>query len=324
MIVVTGAAGFIGSNLIHELNAEGETNILAVDDLTLRSYETGQKFLNLSGAKFVDYMDMHVFRDALQAGNLDKFKLRAILHQGACSNTLIDDGRYMMENNHGYSKALLHYAVVHRVPFVYASTAAVYGLSEKFTEAEENEKPLNVYGFSKLVFDNYVRHLLPQIQSTVVGLRYFKVYGPREQHKGRMASVIHHFSEQLRQYGLIKMFEGSGGYGDGEQRRDFVYVRDLARMNIFFSGTGNQATIKQPVQAVVNAGTGQSRSFNDVANTLIHLHGSGRIEYIPFPEDLKSRYQHYTQADISQLRQAGYLAESTDLDEGIRETLASK
>src|SRR6202034_2805712 len=236
---VTGGAGFIGSNLIHYLNHANERDMLLVDNFVPSPNLTGPKFLNLAGAGFGDYMDKREFRAALKGGYFENTKIRAILHQGACSNTLEDDGRYMMDNNFTYSKELLHFALERKIPLVYASTAAVYGASTLFTEAAMNERPLNVYGFSKLVFDNYVRRLIPEMKSTVVGLRYFNVYGPREQHKGRMASVIHHFTRQLNDTGTIKMFVGSGGYGPGEQRRDFVYVRDLCRMNLFFAGLDN-------------------------------------------------------------------------------------
>ena len=323
MIIVTGGAGFIGSNLVHQLNRSGETDILVVDELFQAANESGPKFLNLQGAQFADYMDKAEFRRELLAGNLERKKIRAILHQGACSNTLEDDGRYMMDNNFTYSKELLNFALHQRIPFVYASTAAVYGLSEKFLESPENERPLNVYGFSKLAFDNYVRRLMPEIQSTVVGLRYFNVYGPREQHKGRMASVIHHFTRQLKQTGVIRMFEGSGGYGDGEQRRDFVFVQDLARINMHFAGLLNNQKVA-PVQAIVNAGTGQSRTFKDVAKALMSVHGEGRIEYIPFPGDLKNRYQHFTEAEVGALRAAGYAAPFTSLEEGVQQTFAEE
>ena len=338
MIIVTGGAGFIGSNLVHELNRMGFADILVVDDLTQAANESGPKFLNLQGASFSDYMDLREFRQAINAGRLPK-KIRAILHQGACSNTLEDDGRYMMDNNFTYSKELLHFALEHRIPFVYASTAAVYGLSETFKEEPDNERPLNVYGFSKLVFDNYLRRLLPGIKSTVVGLRYFNVYGPREQHKGRMASVIHHFTKQLKQTGTIKMFEGSGGYGNGEQRRDFVFVKDLAQINMHFAGllpderVGSRPGLSprphsdaalSPVQAIVNAGTGQSRTFKDVARALMAVHGEGTIEYIPFPGDLKNRYQHFTQADVAGLRAAGYRAPFTSLEDGVKQTFAEQ
>ena len=261
-------------------------------------------------------MDKAEFRRAIAAGTFDKSGVRAILHQGACSNTLEDDGRYMMDNNFTCSKELLHFSLRHAIPFVYASTAATYGLSEHFTEEPANERPLNIYGFSKLVFDNYVRHHQASFNSTVVGLRYFNVYGPRELHKGRMASVIHHFSKQLKETGIIRMFEGSGPYGNGEQRRDFVFVRDLAKINMFFA-FGDVRT------AIVNAGTGKSRSFNDVSTALMQVHGPGKIEYIPFPADLNARYQHFTEADITGLRKAGYTAEFTELEAGIRETFGA-
>jgi ADP-L-glycero-D-manno-heptose 6-epimerase len=323
MIIVTGGAGFIGSNLIQQLNRAGERDILLVDSFAPAANLTGPKFLNLLGADFADYMDKHEFRAALKAGKFEGVNVSAILHQGACSNTLEDDGRYMMDNNFTYSKELLHFALARKIPFVYASTAAVYGLSEKFTESPANERPLNIYGYSKLVFDNYVRRIMPEIRSTVVGLRYFNVYGPREQHKGRMASVIHHFTRQLKETGTIGMFEGSGGYADGEQRRDFVFVNDLAQINMFFGGMLPESP-KRPVQAVVNAGTGEARTFKAVAEALMQIHGEGKMEYIPFPGDLKDRYQHFTEADITGLQKAGYTASFTPLEEGIRQTFAEE
>ena len=312
MIIVTGGAGFIGSNLVHELNSQGEDAILIVDNLS-DAANPHKKFLNLTGARFVDYMDKTEFRRALANGAFSKSGFSAILHQGACSNTLEDDGRYMMDNNFTYSKELLQFGLRHAIPFVYASTAAVYGLSGTFKEVPANERPLNIYGFSKLAFDNYVRHNQPSFASTVVGLRYFNVFGPGEFHKGRMASVIQHFTRQLKDTGTIRMFEGSGGYDAGEQRRDFIFVRDLAKINLFFA-FGDIRT------AIVNAGTGKSRSFNDVANALMQVHGPGKVEYIAFPDDLKERYQHFTEADVRGLRGAGYTAPFTELEAGIKET----
>ncbi len=323
MIIVTGGAGFIGSNLVQQLNRAGERNILVVDNLAPSPNLSGPKFLNLAGAEYADYMDKREFRAALKSGDFEGARVRAILHQGACSNTLEDDGRYMMDNNFTYSKELLHFALEHKIPFVYASTAAVYGASTEFKEIPANERPLNVYGYSKLVFDNCLRRLLPEIKSTVVGLRYFNVYGPREQHKGRMASVIHHFTRQLKDTGTIRMFEGSGGYDNGEQRRDFVFVRDLALINMFFGGLLPDSP-RKPVHAIVNAGTGEARTFKAVAEALMQVRGPVRIEYIPFPGDLKNRYQHYTQADISGLRAAGYAAPFTVLEEGVRQTFAEE
>jgi ADP-L-glycero-D-manno-heptose 6-epimerase len=323
LIIVTGGAGFIGSNLIQQLNAIGERDILVVDNLMPAPNLSGPKFLNLWGADYADYMDKVEFRRALAAGAFDRVKVRAILHQGACSNTLEDDGRYMMDNNFTYSKEVLAFAAKQKVALVYASTAAVYGLSEEFAPVEKNERPLNVYGYSKLVFDNYVRRQFAAgaIESTVIGLRYFNVYGPREQHKGRMASVIHHFTRQLKDTGTIRMFVGSGGFANGEQRRDFVFVRDLCRINMFFAGLLPDSP-RGPVQAICNAGTGQASTFKAIAEALMKVHGGGAIEYIPFPGDLMNRYQHFTEADIAGLRDAGYTAPFTTLDEGVRETFA--
>jgi ADP-L-glycero-D-manno-heptose 6-epimerase len=326
MLIVTGGAGFIGSNLVHELNAHGITDILVVDNLT-----NAAKHRNLAGARFADYMDKRDFRRAFNQNVLGAGSIEAILHQGACSNTLEDDGAYMMDNNFQYSKELLAFATRQGVPLVYASTAAVYGHSGPgcFAPTAENEHPLNVYGFSKLVFDNYVRRqfALGAVTTTVVGLRYFNAYGPREQHKGRMASVIHHFTRQIKETGKVSLFAGTGGYGNGEQRRDFVYVRDLARMNLFFAGLGPYAPSRGATpaiyQGVANAGSGAARTFNDVARALMSVHGDAEIEYIPFPADLEGRYQHFTQADLSGLRQLGCDLKMTALEEGINETFAT-
>ena len=323
MIIVTGGAGFIGSNLIHQLNQSGERDILLVDNFAPAPNLTGPKFLNLAGAQFADYMDKCEFRAALKADDFANANIRAILHQGACSNTLEDDGRYMMDNNFTYSKELLHFAIAKEIPLVYASTAAVYGASTSFTTEPANERPLNVYGYSKLVFDDYVRRNMAHFTSTVVGLRYFNVYGPREQHKGRMASVMHHFTRQLKDTGTIRMFEGSGGYANGAQRRDFVFVKDLARINMFFAGLRHDSP-QDPVHAVINAGTGEARTFKAVAEALMRVHGTANIEYIPFPGDLKNRYQHYTQADLAGLRTAGYTASFTSLEDGVRQTFAEE
>lgn len=320
MIIVTGGAGFIGANTVHELNRRGIDDILIVDNLKSSPNAAHPKFLNLGNARFTDFMDKREFRLALGSGRFDQARIRAILHNGACSNTLEDDGAYMMDNNFAYSKDVLHFAVERKIPLVYASTAAVYGLSEQFTERLENEKPLNVYGFSKLAFDHYVRAHLAQFDSTVVGLRYFNVYGRLETHKGRMASVMHHFTKQLRETGKIRMFVGSGGYGDGEQRRDFVYVRDLVRIALYFADIDGAPGVKK---GVVNAGTGASRTFKDVAKALMAVHGPGEIEFIPFPGDLVNRYQHFTQADTAGLRALGWTEPFTSLEDGIRHTFAA-
>jgi ADP-L-glycero-D-manno-heptose 6-epimerase len=327
MYIVTGGAGFIGSNLVHELNLHGISDILVVDNLA-----DPRKLTNLHGARFVDYMDKREFRRAIAAKSLGIPHVEAVFHQGACSNTLVDDGVYVMDNNFTCSKEVLEFAIEQGAPLVYASTAAVYGLSGPghFTPTLENERPLNVYGFSKLAFDHYVRQRIEQqsLPFTVVGLRYFNVYGPREAHKDRMASVIHHFSKEIVATGKVRMFEGSGGYGDGEQRRDFVFVRDLVRLNLFFAQVGPWApTPDSPAKTrhgVVNAATGHARTFNEVARALMQVHGDAVIEYISFPDDLKARYQHFTEADLTGLREFGCDLSFTSLEDGVRETFAEK
>jgi len=323
MYIVTGGAGFIGSNIVHELNAHGITDILIVDN-----FANARKFQNLHGARYVDYLDKREFRRAIRDKSLGISRIEAILHQGACSNTLEDDGVYMLDNNFECTKEVLHFAIDKGVPLVFASTAAIYGLScpGRFTLTLENERPLNIYGYSKLVFDNYFRNelALGRIPITAVGLRYFNVYGPREQHKGRMASVIHHFTKQMKELGKVRLFAGTGGYRDGEQRRDFVYVRDLARLNMFFAQIGPYAPKvgegAKVYRGLANAGSGKARTFNDVAKSLMSVHGECPIEYIPFPADLEGRYQHFTEADLTALRELGYDGPMTELEPGITET----
>ncbi|HLO67493.1 MAG TPA: ADP-glyceromanno-heptose 6-epimerase [Holophaga sp.] len=308
MLIVTGGAGFIGSNTVRELNRRGRTDILVVDNL-----ERSEKFRNLADLTIQDYLDKRDFRARLDKGTFD-LKADFILHDGACSDTMGGDGRYMLENNFGDSKALLDYALSKGIPFVYASSAATYGASRAFSPVPANERPLNVYGYSKLLFDQHVRHLLPHAASTVVGLRYFNVYGPREDHKGRMMSVLHQLLRQLRETGVCRLFEGTDGYGPGGQVRDFVYVGDVVDIGLHFA---EGPTVK----GIFNAGTGKARSFNAIAETLIRHLGKGRIEYIPFPRELEGKYQSFTEADLGTLRAAGYLKEMTELEEGIRLTL---
>ena len=233
-----------------------------------------------------------------------------------------------MDNNFEFSKEVLRFAINENAPLVFASTAAVYGLNGpgRFTPTPENERPLNIYGFSKLAFDHYFRKQLAEnrIPITAVGLRYFNVYGPREQHKGRMASVIYHFAKQMKETGKVKLFAGTGGYRNGEQRRDFVHVGDLARLNMFFAQIGPYAPrpgeTARIYRGLVNAGSGQSRTFNDVAKALMSVHGECPIEYIPLPADLEGRYQNFTEADLSGLRELGYNQPMTDLAGGIQRT----
>jgi ADP-L-glycero-D-manno-heptose 6-epimerase len=303
MYIVTGAAGFIGSEIVKALNDRGITDILAVDDLS-----NGQKIFNLNDCRFSDYMDVEDLLDAMERNAFGK--VTAILHQGACSDTMEYDGRYMMDVNFSYSKEVLNYAAANKVPLVYASSASTYGNNTIFVEDPENEKPINVYAFSKYAFDLHVRSRMKYLESTVVGLRYFNVYGVRETFKARMASMVYQLYKQLRDTGVARLFEGTDGFPDGGQERDFVYVGDVAKVNLFFA----QGPARQ---GIFNTGTGKARSFNDIAATLIKLMGKGAIEYIPFNPTLKGKYQSFTQADISALRAAGYTDEFSSLEHGI-------
>lgn len=308
MIVVTGGAGFVGSNIVAALNARGESDIVVVDDL-----RDGDKFVNLADLAIADFIDKDAFLDLLEHGGQSE-RPSAIFHQGACSDTTERDGRFMMENNYEYSKRLLNYCLRENVPFFYASSASVYGDGSVFAEPSANSAPLNVYAYSKHLFDEYVRRVALSDEHQVVGLRYFNVYGPREQHKGNMASVAFHFDRQIRQAGVARLFEGTGNFGNGEQRRDFVYVADVAAVNLWFYDN-------RQISGIFNVGTGRSQTFNDIANAVIDYHGKGHIEYIAFPEQLSGRYQSYTQADISALRSVGYNADFKDVADGVRDYL---
>ncbi len=309
MIIVTGGAGFIGSNLVKALNDKGHHDILVVDDLS-----DGTKFINLVDCTLLDYQDKDDFIRQIEAGTDFDSPITAIFHQGACSTTTEWDGKFMMNNNYQYSKSLLHYCLQREIPFLYASSAAVYGMGPEFREFPEFEKPLNVYGYSKLLFDQYVRRLLPRIRSQIAGFRYFNVYGPREQHKGSMASVAFHHNNQIRETGRVKLFEGCDGYDNGEQRRDFIYVGDVAAVNLWFHEHPEKS-------GIFNLGTGRSQTFNEIAHAVIDFHGSGEIDYIPFPDHLRGRYQSFTEADISTLCSAGYETSFKTVQQGVTEYL---
>lgn len=265
MIIVTGGAGFIGSQIIKRLNQQGKNDILVVDNLT-----DGTKFKNLSVLDISDYMDKQDFLDFIQREGAFDSEIEGIFHQGACSNTTEWNGHYMMQNNYEYSKQVLHYCLKRQIPFIYASSAAVYGEGRIFKEERQYEKPVNLYGYSKFLFDQYVRRELLQAKSPVIGLRYFNVYGPHEAHKGRMSSVAFHFNHQIKQEGVIRLFEGSDGFDRGEQCRDFVYVEDAANVNIWFLERarllGRSAT---EMSGIFNVGTGKSQTFKEVAEAVI-------------------------------------------------------
>ncbi len=318
--IVTGAAGFIGANLVKALNGRGITDIIAVDNLT-----KADKFRNLVDCEIADYLDKHEFLERLEAGEFDG-AVEAVLHEGACSDTMEHNGQYMMANNYRYSLALLDWCLDQEVAYLYASSASVYGGGSVFKESREFESPLNVYGYSKFLFDQVVRRRLPEAASQVAGFRYFNVYGPRESHKGRMASVAFHFFNQFQAEGRVKLFQGCDGYAHGEQRRDFVFIDDVVKVNLHFLDNPK-------LSGIFNLGTGRAQSFNDVAVatvnacraargvpalSLAELREKGIVEYISFPEALKGKYQSFTQADITQLRRAGYEVPLATVEEGVK------
>ncbi|WGO83657.1 ADP-glyceromanno-heptose 6-epimerase [Arsenophonus apicola] len=301
MIIVTGGAGFIGSNIIKALNDIGRSDILVVDNL-----KNGAKFVNLVDLDIADYLDKEDFIASIMAGD-NLGDVDAIFHEGACSSTTEWNGQYMMNNNYEYSKELLHYCIERDIAFLYASSAATYGgRSDHFIEERQYEKPLNVYGYSKFLFDQYVRKVLPQITSQVCGFRYFNVYGPREGHKGSMASVAFHLNSQINQGQKPKLFAGSEKF-----KRDFIHVSDVAAVNLW--------CWQNKISGIFNCGTGKADSFQAVADAVIAFHQEKNlsVEYIAFPDKLKGCYQAFTEADLSKLRAAGYDKPFKTVAEGV-------
>lgn len=309
MIIVTGGAGFIGSNIIHALNQKGEDDILLVDNLT-----NGHKMENIADLNITDYMDKQAFLEKLETPNF-LTHIRAVFHQGACSATTEWNGHYVMENNYEYSKRLLAWCQTKHIPFIYASSASVYGMGENGFRVERAcEKPINMYAYSKFQFDQYVRRILPRATSQIVGLRYFNVYGSREQHKGSMSSTAFHFNNQLKAGDEVKLFAGCDGYENGQQQRDFVYVDDVVSVNLWFLENSQKS-------GIFNVGTGKAQTFESMAQAVIDWHKRGTISYIPFPEHLKGAYQSFTQADLSNLREAGYNKEFMNVKQGVTDYL---
>ncbi len=297
MIVVTGGAGFIGSNLLRGLNAQGIDDILVVDNLV-----RADKHRTLNTCDFADYVDK---RDFLARLPQIMPQVTAVFHQGACSDTMETDGRYLMDNNYAYSKALLEACQSARIPFIYASSASVYGNGEDgFAEERRCEYPLNGYAYSKFLFDQYVRRLQPTFTAPVMGLRYFNVYGPQETHKGRMATVVYQFHKSLTADGKLELFEGSDKF-----KRDFIHVDDVVSVNLHF--------LKNSQTGIYNVGTGTAESFLTIAELMLPLYKGGTIGTKPFPEALKGKYQAYTCADISALRNSGYDKAFMTLEQGV-------
>lgn len=313
MIIVTGGAGFIGSNIIKELNRRGRTDILVVDDLS-----DGLNYKNLRGIQFLDYMHKDDFLDAIEHDKWDGAEIDGVFHEGACSDTMEYDVNFMMRNNYAYSKALLHFCMRHEIPFLYASSASTYGSGTYgFREGDECEDALNPYACSKLLFDRYVRQVMPKAKSQIVGLKYFNVYGPQEHHKGKMASIHYQLYNQIKETGKVQLFRGWGDiHGvpvkDGEQRRDFVYVKDVVKVNLWFWEH------KGP-SGIYNCGPGHAQSYNEVASAIIKALGKGEITYRDFPEILKGKYQNFTEADLTNLLAAGYDQGFTDMEVAVKE-----
>jgi len=309
MIIVTGSNGFIGSNLIRQLNIENETDIIAVDDHSNSDLRSNIKDCKISKTTSIDN-----FLSDVLSGEYDDKDIEAIFHQGACSDTMEWDYEFLLKNNFNYSKTLLEFSEKRKIPFIYASSASVYGNGKIFKEEKENENPINLYAYSKYLFDQLVRKKLRAKESQIVGMRYFNVYGPNEQHKKNMASVAYHLHQQLKASNQVRLFEGTDGFRDGEQERDFIHVDDIVKVNIWFQ--------KNPhVSGIFNVGTGRSQTFKDVAEAVIDWNKTGEIKYIPFPKKLIGSYQSYTQADISALRDAGYSEEFLNVQDGVKQYL---
>lgn len=301
MILITGGLGLIGSNLISRLNSEGISEIINVDS------HTSEKAENVRDLNFLEFFDKHYFREQIRNDSFD-FIPSAVIHMGACSDTTEQDFNYLMDNNFRYSQELLNWCLKKKINFIYASSASVYGVSNNFQESKENESPINFYAESKLKFDNYVREL-SNISSQVTGLRFFNVFGPNESHKGRMASTVFHFYNQIKDSGEAKLFKGTNGISNGEQLRDFIYVKDCVSIILWF--------LQNKKSGIFNVGTGHANNFNSVAQNIIEKLGFGKIKYIDFPKDLLGSYQNFTQANLLEIKKIGLNHNFLSLKESI-------
>ena len=307
--VVTGGAGFIGRNVVSELNRRGVDRILVVDDLG-----TDERWKNLRGLKFEEIWSIGKFREAFRENRLPA--LQTVYHLGACSATTETDANYLLDNNYQYTRELCEWCLAHGARFVYASSAATYGDgAQGYSNADAATPsliPLNMYGMSKHLFDLWA--LRNGLLGKIAGLKYFNVYGPGEDHKGDMRSVIHKAFGQIREGGAVKLFKSyRTDYGHGEQVRDFVYVKDAVDVTLFCG--------ENPLASgLFNCGTGQARSWNDLAKAVFSAMGlEPRIEYIEMPVTLRSKYQYFTQAEMGKIRAAGDARAFTSLEDGIRE-----
>jgi ADP-L-glycero-D-manno-heptose 6-epimerase len=307
MIVVTGGAGFIGSAIVWRLNQLGLDNILIVDELGI-----DDKWKNLTSLKFADYINKWEFLDKLESGF--DFDIESIVHMGANSSTTEKDADHLIENNYEYTKSLAAYSVENGIRFVYASSAATYGdgsLGFKDNEGElQKLRPLNMYGYSKQLFDLWaVRN---KLTDKIAGIKYFNVYGPNEYHKGDMRSVVSKAYEQIKSTGMVRLFKSEHpDYKDGEQKRDFVYVKDAVDMTLFLLTNKDK-------NGIYNIGSGKARTWNDLVHGIFNAAGKPvKIEYIDLPDTLSKKYQYFTEADLSKIKKAGYNQPLLSLEEGV-------
>lgn len=307
--IVTGGAGFIGSNIIAALNERGEEDILVVDHLG-----QSEKWRNLVGLRFADYREKDDFRAAVQFDRLET--VDAVFHMGACSSTTESNASYLVDNNYRYTRELCEWCLEHDVRFIYASSGATYGDgSLGYSDDDETTlrlRPLNMYGFSKHMFDLWA--LRRGLFDRIVGLKFFNVFGPREDHKGEMRSVVNKAFHQIMENGEAKLFRSyRADYKDGEQVRDFVYVKDAVNVALWFADHPD-------VSGLFNCGTGRERTWNDLARAVFAAVGRPpKIVYVDMPDYLQGKYQYHTVADMTKLREAGYREPFTELEEGVRD-----
>lgn len=317
MILITGAAGFIGSALVWKLNEEGIKDIIICDKL-----KTEEKWQNIAKREYYDWVDRDELFDWLENNELAN-KLTAIVHMGACSATTEKDADFLMKNNYEFSKKLWEFSTEKNIQYIYASSAATYGMGELGYNDEisldEHQalRPLNKYGYSKKIFDVWALKQ-EKTPKSWIGLKFFNVYGPQEYHKGRMASMVFHTVNQIKENGFVKLFKShKDGYKDGEQLRDFVYIKDIVNIISYFLKNQN-------INGVFNLGTGEARSFYDLAKQAMISYGiDPKIEFIEMPMDLRGRYQYYTKAEINKLREAGYKDKFHTLEEGVADYVAN-
>jgi ADP-L-glycero-D-manno-heptose 6-epimerase len=307
MIAVTGGAGFIGSAIIWRLNTLGEDNIIVVDELG-----HDDKWKNLVGLKFVDFINKNDFINNLEKGL--QFNFEAIIHMGANSSTTEKDADHLIKNNYEYTKRLAQFSVANKIRFIYASSGATYGDGGRGFDDDENSvgtlNPLNMYGYSKQLFDLWA--IKQKIMSSIAGLKYFNVYGPNEYHKGDMRSVVHKAFEQIREEGCVRLFKSQNkDYKDGEQMRDFIYVKDAVDMTLWFLTNKDK-------NGLYNIGSGKARNWNDLVGAIFNaMEMPVNINYIEMPQHLEHKYQYFTEAKMDKIRKAGYTKPMLTLEEGV-------